>query len=217
MCFSATASFVTAGVTAAAGLAALSRIAAPREILLAATPLLFALQQSVEGALWLTLPVAPDGAASSALTLAFLLLAEAFWPVYAPLSVLLIEPNGMRRRLMGLGLAVGVGVAAYLFWSLLVRSHGAVILGGHIVYASDYPHSDTIGAAYLAATALSLLVSSQRAVIALGAIVLLGSLTAYAFYWEAFVSVWCFFAASASLVILGHFEWARRRLRLAGA
>jgi hypothetical protein len=27
----------------------------------------------------------------------------------------------------------------------------------------------------------------------------------------AFVSVWCFFAAAASMVILCHFEWARRR------
>jgi hypothetical protein len=41
---------------------------------------------------------------------------------------------------------------------------------------------------------------------------------AYAFYWEAFISVWCFFAAVASVAILCHFEWSRRsRLRSAGA
>ncbi len=40
---------------------------------------------------------------------------------------------------------------------------------------------------------------------------LIGSLVAYIFYWEAFQSVWCYFAAAGSLVILGHFEWSRRR------
>jgi uncharacterized membrane protein len=63
-----------------------------------------------------------------------------------------------------------------------------------------------------------LIASSRRAIIVLGAIILVGSVVAYAFYWEAFMSVWCFFAAAASVVILGHFEWARRRsLQLAGA
>ena len=38
------------------------------------------------------------------------------------------------------------------------------------------------------------------------------------FYWEAFVSIWCFFAAAASVVILCHFEWERRqRLHVADA
>jgi hypothetical protein len=45
-----------------------------------------------------------------------------------------------------------------------------------------------------------------------------GSIVAYAFYWEAFLSVWCFFAAAGSVVILAHFEHARRtRFQLAAA
>jgi hypothetical protein len=40
---------------------------------------------------------------------------------------------------------------------------------------------------------------------ALGAIILIGSVVALAFYWEAFVSVWCFFAAAASGAILFRF------------
>jgi len=44
-----------------------------------------------------------------------------------------------------------------------------------------------------------------------------GLVVAYAFYWEAFISVWCFFAAAASVAILCHFEWLRRSsLRIAG-
>jgi len=219
MCFSATASFVTAGVTAAVGIASLSRVTEPRELPLAATPILFALQQSIEGLLWLTLPLAPSGSISTVLTLLFLLFAQVLWPVYVPIAVLLVEPNDRRRRVMYLCLAVGIGVGGYFLWSIFTRSHGAVILDGHIVYATEpgYPEASAIALAYFAATGLPLMLSSQRTVVALGAIVLVGSAVAYLFYWEAFVSVWCFFAAAASIVILCQFEWSRRlRLRIAG-
>ena len=211
MCFSAAASFVTAGVTGAIGISSLSRTNGPRELLLAATPIVFAIQQIVEGLLWLNLPLAPDGLISTGLTFLFLIFAEVFWPVYAPITVFLIEPSESRRRLMLVCLAVGVGVSAYMLWWIVTRPHGAVILDGHIVYVTEDRHSDVFALAYLSATTLPLMLSSQRTVIALGAIILVGSTIAYAFYWEAFVSVWCFFAAAASVVVLCHFEWSRRR------
>jgi hypothetical protein len=218
MCFSATASFVTAGVTGVAGIVSMCRANERRELPLAATPLFFAVQQSVEGLLWLTLPVAPDGTTATALAFLFLFFAEAFWPIYAPTAVLLIEPDDRRRRLMLACLAVGAVVGGYLLWWIVSRSHGAAIVDGHIVYVTENKHSDWLGLAYLVATGLSLLLSSQRTVVALGAIVLVGSTVAYVFYWEAFVSVWCFFAAAASVAILWHFERSRwRRLRIAGA
>lgn len=218
MCFSATASFVAAGVTGVVGAIAVSRTTERRELPLAAVPLFFAAQQSVEGLLWLTLPVAPNGPAATGLTLLFLLFAEAFWPVYAPVATVLIEPKGWRRRLMLACVAAGAGVGAWLLWWIVSRPHGAAIVGGHIVYVTEQRHSDLIGLVYLAATGLALLLSSHRTVVAVGAIVLVGSTTAYLFYWEAFVSVWCFFAAVASVAILLHFERARRnRLRIAGA
>jgi hypothetical protein len=60
MCFSAPASFITAGITGAIGVVALTRINEPRELPLAGTPLLFALQQGIEGLLWLKLPLPMD-------------------------------------------------------------------------------------------------------------------------------------------------------------
>jgi hypothetical protein len=207
MCFSAPASFVTAGVTGTIGIVALTRVKGPRELPLAATPLLFAFQQCIEGLLWLSLPLAPDGSLSAALTILYLLFAEAFWPLYAPIAVLLTEPNKHRRHLMVVCLGFGAGVGAYLLWWILGHSHFATISGGHMVYVTEYRHSDAIGAAYLAATGFPLLLSSQRSVTVLGAVVLAGLIVAYSFYWESFISVWCFFAAAASVAILCHFEW----------
>ncbi|WP_300299359.1 DUF6629 family protein [Ferrovibrio sp.] len=210
MCFSATASFVTAGVTGAIGIAALTRARGVREMPLAATPLLFAIQQGIEGLLWLDLSAAPGGATADTLTYLFLLIAEVFWPVYAPVAVLLIEPDRRRRLGMLVCLAAGIGVGAYLRWLVLARPHDAAIIDGHIVYLTAYSHSDMVTVAYFLATVLALLLSSHRTVIGLGAVILAGYAVSYFFYWQAFVSVWCFFAAAASVAILGHFQYARR-------
>ncbi len=218
MCFSAPASFVTAGITGVVGIAALVRVREPRELPLAATPLLFALQQAIEGLLWLNLPLAPDGSLPAVLTFLFQFFAEAFWPLYAPIAVWLIEASGYRRHLMVVCLGIGAGVGAYLLWWIAGHPPLATISDGHIVYGTAYRQPAAVGVAYLAATGLPLLLSSKRTVVVLGAIVLAGLIVAYAFYWEAFISVWCFFAAAASVAILCHFEWSRRsNLRTAGA
>ncbi len=213
MCFSATASFATAGVTGGIGIIALSRMARRGEFMLAAMPIVFAIQQSIEGLLWLNLPLAPDGPASTTLTLMFLLLAQVFWPLYVPSMMLSVESDEIRRRLMLLWFVVGAGVATYLLWGILAGPHEARILSGHIVYVTEHPFPFAVGLAYLAATCLPLLLSTYRPLLILGVIVLTGCLTAYSFYWDSFVSVWCFFGATASAVILFHFEQARR-LRL---
>ena len=89
MCFSATASFLTAsfltgGLTGTIGIAALAQTTGRRQWPLAAMPLFFAVQQGTEGVLWLTLPVAPTGSLSSFLVILSLLMATVFWPIYVP-------------------------------------------------------------------------------------------------------------------------------------
>jgi len=218
MCFSATASFVTAGLTGAIGVVSINRSTERRELPLAATPLLFAAQQCVEGLLWLYLPVAPNEAGAPGLTLLFSVFAQVFWPIWTPLAVLLIEPDRRRRRIMEICFAAGIGVGGWCLWSLLSYPHIAVILNDHVVYETGPRHSIVLAVAYLAATCLPAVLSTSRTVAVLGAIVLVGCVVAYVVYWEAFSSVWCFFAAAASVVILGHFEHTRRTVpRMIGA
>ncbi len=209
MCFSATASFVTAAVTGAAGITAVVRSHDARDMPLASVPVFFAIQQVLEGALWLTLPIAPDSARASLLTDGFLLVALVFWPAFAPFVAWLVEPNAGRARLILIPLGVGWCVAGYLFWLLATGEHGASIIDGHIVYANNPGAPFWIGVLYLIATAGAPALSSHRAVQILAGLVLLGSVVAYAVYTDAFVSVWCFFAAAASGVILIHFERVR--------
>lgn len=210
MCFSATASFVTAAITGAAGITALSRINRREEILLAATPLIFATQQSLEGLLWMTLPIVPEGPGATSLTLAFLLVAKVCWPVFAPLTTMLIEPDMRRRRMMAACLAMGVATGIYFLWSILGHSVGSNIINGHIVYAGEPEPPLVIMIAYFTAVGLTAALSSFRTLRLFAIIVLSGSLISYFLYWEAFSSVWCFFAAAASAVIILHFEQVRQ-------
>ncbi|MEP9386755.1 DUF6629 family protein [Mesorhizobium sp. KR9-304] len=211
MCFSATASFITMGLTGAMGIAALRRSNTWQELPIASAPIFFAIQQGLEGLLWLNLPVDPQGSISTWLTFLFLIAAEAFWPIYVPVATLLIEPNEGRRRLILACLAAGIAVGAYLLWDIVRSPHGAVIQAGHIVYVNVTNHGVVVALAYLAATALPLMLSTRPMVAALGVIVLVGSAIAFAFYWEAFVSVWCFFAAAASIVLVLYFETSYRK------
>lgn len=210
MCFSATASFVTAGVTTAMGIAAITQARTAREIPLAAIPLVFAAQQAVEGGLWLTLAEGTPGATASVLTYAFLLFALAVWPVLAPVAALLVESQAARRKIMQVCLAIGVAVAGYFMATVLSVPHTATIRNGHVVYLTGVDAPEAIGGLYLVATAIALMVSSARAVALLGAIVFAGSIATYVLYREAYVSVWCFFAAVASVVIVAHFLETRR-------
>ena len=118
---------------------------------------------------------------------------------------------------MAICAAAGAAIAILFFWSIYTHPHGAIIRNGHIVYTGEASSSILVAALYLAATTIAPLLSSHRAVMLLGAIVLCGSLFAYFMYWEAFASVWCFFAAAGSVVILVHFERTRQVERLARA
>ena len=213
MCFSATASFATAALTGAAGLAALQRTSERREVPLASVPLFFAAQQGLEGALWITLPTAPQGTTCAVLTHTFLVFALLFWPIFAPIAALSVETDPWRRRAILACAAVGAGVALYLASVLFGSTHVALLKDGHIVYDTRPPPNGLVGIFYLIASGLAPALSSHPAVNLLSIIVVIGSLVAYVLYWEAFVSVWCFFAAAASIVILLHFERLRAARR----
>ena len=212
MCFSATASFASAALLSVLGGLAVRRAPPGKEMWLAAMPLVFAAQQGIEGLLWLALRPPHDPQLSRHLALAFLVTAQVLWPVYAPLAAMLTEPRQDRRRLMAPGFGLGVAVAAWLAWSLATRPFGASIEGGHIIYLTGHTPL-LIEMGYVAATCLPLMMSTQRSVALLGAIVFAGAATTYLVYFDSFISVWCFFGALASGVVLFHFYRAARPYR----
>jgi hypothetical protein len=88
--------------------------------------------------------------------------------------------------------------------AMVAHPYGAANDTDHIAYKNDYRYPAGIEAPYVAATTLSLLLSSRRVVQLLGAIVLVGFAAAYVSFHQSYISVWCFFAAVASGLVYLH-------------
>ena len=213
MCFSATASFAAGAILLGIGTLTLKSALASHErrvLPFAAIPLLFAVQQLIEGVIWLTF----SGDAqllNSVLTHVYSFFSHVLWPVYVPVAVVLIEPAGWRRRALFAFVTAGGVVAAYLLYILLAFPVASRPTGQHIEYDSPHFFAAVTMTLYLLSTAVSPLLSSHRMVVVFGALALLSFGAAYAFYATWFISVWCFFAALLSAVIYLHFARKVRR------
>jgi hypothetical protein len=208
MCFSASTSFISAAATCVVGIVALTRVNEARELPLAATPLLFSIQQSIEGLLWLKLPLGSD-----ILTLLYLVFAEVFWPLYAAIAVWLVERSQRHRHLMAACLFSASVVGVYLLWFVLGRPYSATIADGHIAYTPTPRPAKISGLAYVAVASLPFLLSTQRTVFIFGVIILVGLVVSRTFYLQTFISVWCFFAAAASVTLLLYFFQKKAHIR----
>ena len=188
MCFSATASFSAAAVIGSVGVVTLRSAVAKHDrriLALAAFPLLFSLQQIVEGFLWLDLAAPAPGALRGVLVHAFQGYAEVFWPVFAPLAAWLIEPDRLRRSLIALCLAVGVALSVYLLTMMIAHPYEASAASGHIVYRNGHRYPTGIEAPYVVATTISLLLSSHKDVQRMALVILIGFGVAYVSFHQA--------------------------------
>jgi len=205
MCFSATANFVGSGVLGALGVATLARVKHRRELLFASLPALFAIHQFMEGFVWLGL----DGKLSPAAThnwgAAYMLYAQGLLPFLLPLSVLLFEPNGKSRTRMVPFLVLGGVTALYILWALTAYPTQIYIRQNSIVYTNPATAHMIIAILYVIATCGSLFFSKVRAMVVFGVVNLAILLAVDAIKQYAFTSVWCAYAAVASVIVLVYF------------
>ncbi len=186
-----------------------------RSLPFAAIPMLFAIQQLIEGVIWLTFRAeAPLLIMNSVMTHVYSFFSHGLWPVYVPVAVLLIEPAGWRRRALFVFVAAGAAVGAYLLYILVAFPIVSRPTGRHIEYVSPHFFAAVTMTLYLVSTALSPLLSTHRMVQVFGALALLSFGAAYAFYATWFISVWCFFAALLSAVVYLHFALRSRDSRM---
>ncbi len=216
MCFSASASFTAGIVLLGAGILTVRSARGARELPLAAIPLLFSIQQLIEGVVWLTFRYEAP-LLNAAMTHVYSFFSHVLWPVFVPVAVLLIEPPGWRRTtLWGLSVAGGA-VAAYLLYTLVAFSVVSQVTGQHIEYVSPHFFAAVVMSGYLLSTAISPMVSTHRWVKLFGLLALASFAAAYYFYARWFISVWCLFAAVLSLVLCAHFVTTPRQATRAEA
>lgn len=201
MCWSATADLVVGAGVAAVGAVCVTRVRDRRDLVLAALPLLLGAHQVVEAAVW------DAGGGDGAATVAWAVVALPLLAVWVPAGVLLAATPPSRRRLT-FPLAVGTACAAVLAHGIATGPVTAEIRGRTVGYGLDLPYPPVLVAGYLLATVGSLLLSGDRRLLVLGAVVAVGAAVCFALWRLEFVSTWCAFAAVWSVLLL---DWVRRR------
>ncbi len=199
MCFSAIVSFSAAAGLSLLGIATISRTTSKREILLASFPCLFALQQALEGFVWLGKSSSDLSSLNSIATYGFLLFASLLWLVLSPLSIYYLEQDLNRRRFL-LGLTIGgLLLGSYLFGWIIYHGVNPQTFSGNLFYDLSFiPGYGVIKYLYLVIIVLPFSISQSGSLRIFGGLVAVSFILSQIFFQVTMVSVWCFFAAVLS-------------------
>jgi hypothetical protein len=216
MCFSAEASFGAGFILLGIGIISIYKAASIPQKVLACIPLLFSIQQFNEGILWLTFTGHASIRWQQITTHLFLLFAQVIWPVLLPISILLIEKDNLRKKILRVTSGIGILLGAYFLYCLFTLDITASVSHHHIRYDFAYPYSKTwySGIPYLIPAILSPLISSNKKMQLIGIGILATYLISRFFYGEYIISVWCYFAAFISVLVLWLIMDLRRVFRI---
>ncbi|WP_299583581.1 DUF6629 family protein [uncultured Microbulbifer sp.] len=209
MCFSATASFGSAAVLLVGG-ALCTRHAIKNDktyLLLAITPILFALQQASEGMVW----IGYNGNLTSLTTVSsifFLFFALLFWLVWIPTVAFSLETKKWKRIFFIIVIIIGFVFGLYLWIPVLLETGSRHLIktsvcGHSLCYiTSDYSlFAITAGHIIYSLLGFLFLLSSNRIFRKFWTLVMLLGVIVYFTHRETWISTWCFFAAISTLWI----------------
>jgi hypothetical protein len=211
MCFSAEASFAGGLVISAIGIATVTKVQKRNQLLFACIPLFFGFQQFIEGFLWLAIPHPEYIAYQKIGAYMYLIFAQALWPLIIPLSILLMEENARKKRILRILSALGIVLSIFYISCLFIYKISPQINCYHILYVSDFPLaiSNTALVFYLITAFTPLFISSVKGTKVMGGLMLIACIFSMLFYTIYLTSVWCFFAALISAVVF----WILRDLK----
>ena len=204
--------FAGSAALGGAGVATLTKVKHRRELLFAAMPLLFAIHQFTEGFVWLGLDGILSPAVAHDMGAAFMLYAQGLLPFLTPLAVWLFEPNAKSRRRMLPFVVLGGALTLYILWALTAFPLQVYIQRNSIVYMNQATNNTLVAFLYVVVTCGALFFSEIRMMVVFGVANLMILLLVMVVKRYAFTSVWCAYAAVASVIILAYF-WTSREQR----
>lgn len=210
MCFSASASFAASAVLGVVGIYSLKRSKKNHELLLAAIPFIFAIQQFIEGWLWVS--IGKSEHLIVILTCLFLFFALFWWPAYIPAVCYFLEKDKGRKNVLLILSVLGFMLGMYLYGNFMWNFSPAVIINKCVFYSNPlfWPFNIFLCSLYGVVTVGALVFSSKKAVNLFGLLAGFFAILSLWIYLKNFVSVWCFFAALMSAVLYLHFNQKNR-------
>lgn len=207
MCFSVEADVAVGVAVGVVGIDALRHVTRPAQWPLAALPLVFAAHQINEAFVWWGL----EGTLSSSIArlAAWIYLGVAFaLPSVVPVTVALIEPDRVRRRVMWGFAALGAAVSAVLLVALVRGGPHVHIESLHLAYAVDTGFGVQLAVLYVLATCGAFLASSDRRIALVGLLNLLAVSVLAVLLMTGVISLWCAWAAVVSVLIASYLRSA---------
>ena len=206
MCFTPTASFIAGGALIGTGVVTRKLANTKGEKLFSIFPFIFAIQQFLEGMLWMVLLGKWPQALKAFSITGFLTVAILVLPVLVPLTVFKLERDKLRKKILLIFLVGGILFSTVILTLYLQSSVGAEIQNLHInYYSSSIPISavtfDILVMFYLILVVVPFLVSSDKRLKIGGFFIVVAYAITQYFYAQVFVSVWCFFVALGSVAI----------------
>lgn len=218
MCFSAAASFgVAAILLPAGGYCVWSALHKSKALLgLAVIPFVFSFQQFCEGLVWRGIEQDDHSRTGVARVAAFVFLyfALSFWPFWIPFCAFLVEQSTPKKWLLALFVFLGLAVGLVLYVPVLVHPDVLVVTASNHSIIYDIAQSAAVQAMpiigwqvlYVLVVGLPMLIAPSRGFVVFGVALILSAAVSHFFYWYAFISVWCFFAAILSLYLCYSFR-----------
>ncbi|HIK13712.1 MAG TPA: hypothetical protein IGS53_00185 [Leptolyngbyaceae cyanobacterium M33_DOE_097] len=210
MCFSASASFAASALLLPAGLYSV-RLAAlqnPKYIPLATIPIAFAAQQACEGLTWLGLM---EGAVTvtNLGALGFLGFAYWFWLFWAPWSVAQLEPHPIIQRVSRSLSVIGLIYGSLLYLPLWIHPdwlevdvfHHSIQYTTRLIFDLWFSQ-DFDRVIYALIILIPFFLASNHALRWFAGAIAVSALLSHWLLHQVFVSVWCFFAALLSGLIV---------------
>jgi hypothetical protein len=203
MCFSAEASFAGSAIISAIGVATLTKIKKPAEILFASIPLIFGIQQCAEGVLWITLRSGGHEALENIATYIFLVTALVIWPTMIPLSIWFIEKVKKRKKVLTYLIFLGGILSVFYAFCLIFYNVTPQIQSFHIQYVDEIPEIlvKIVFVCYLVTTITPIFISSVKRMWIFGILIAVSCLITGIFFTQYLTSVWCFFAGIISILV----------------
>lgn len=209
MCFSATASFMAAGVLMPAGAIGVYRASKvdQRYIGIEMLPVLFGIQQLSEGVVWVA-GEQVDASLVRQASLAYMFFSWLAWPVWIPLSTYFLEPERRRSLFLFLSIFGGMlGAIQYIPYFLHPEWLATTFLPNAISYSATELLDFVIGrpatyVLYLLAIVAPLLLSSNRDARVFGILVMIVIAVTYFFFRYAYISVFCAGGALMSVYLV---------------
>ncbi|MFM7591236.1 MAG: DUF6629 family protein [Isosphaeraceae bacterium] len=224
MCYSAQASFLTAATLTPIGIFCMNSAIRrhPRLWPVASVPLGFAIQQAMEGVIWISLDHNDQATAEMAARI-YLFFAICWWPFWGPLTALVAATEPRKKRLLSAILILSSGWFFYYYLPMLADFRNQ-IQATVVHHSIRYSYSDTVilgGSNRVPMTILYLLFTAgpffiQRVGNRSWVPIFIGFSSVFAAHYfatYAYTSVWCIFAALLSSYSLVYFRRLDKELQ----